>query len=183
MAMERNENDLLQGIVRCGDAAWALGALTRTLDPDELPPYTETCFSCVTCAYYQQRCCGNPDKLPKLWQGEERIHVRGQKHTIAARSVATSVPQMTEWLDKQNERLGMAPPGPGAAPAAAESPVAASSAPPSVCSQERLQALEEAVYTLQGQCAELLRRNEDLDRRINEMTATDERATYYNKWW
>ncbi len=184
MAMGRNERDLPPGIVRCGEAAWATRLLTRTLGADEIANYAETCFSCVTCAYYQQRLCGNEGKMPKLWIGEEFTHVHGQKHQTAARGVTTSLPLMADWLEAESVRLGMQPPGPGAAPAAAESPVGASSAPVSVSSQERVQALEDAVSSLQGQCADLRRRNDDLNTRMNQMTGREGAAgTYYAQWW
>ncbi len=162
-----------------------MSALRRTLDPESLPLYAETCFTCVICAYYRQKSCADKN-IPQLWSGDERTHGGSKKHGTAARNVAVSVQQMTEWLEEESaklERLGTAPPDAGAAPAAAESPAAASSTPPSFNSQERLQALEEAVTSLQGQCTELRRQNDDLLRRMNAMTMRDEGSnTYYYSW-
>ncbi len=158
-----------------------MGVLTRTVDPGEVALYAETCFSCVICAYYYQRLCGHQDKMPKLWQGEERARVRHKKHTTAVNGVSATLQNMVDWLEEENERLGTVPPPPGAraASAATESPVAASSRPPSFNCQERLQELEETVRTLQGQCADLQRQNDDLQRRMNEMTRPDEGSNYY----
>ncbi len=104
-----------------------MAVLTRTLGPENLPLYAETWFSCVLCAYYQQKLCGHKNRMPQLWGGEERSHFGHKKHLCAASHVAVSLQHMTEWLEQENarlERLGTAPPDAEAATKQAEAEVA-----------------------------------------------------------